>query len=104
MSAIKPADSLRLLLMKILLFGNSHAGRGPHVCNEYVLVAVVVKIEPARAHPGPDVLDARFRGDCGEFSVAVVAVQVVPSEVIGHIQVWRAVGVVITPGARETKA
>src|ERR1700676_4495811 len=102
--AIKRADSLRVFFMKMFLLGNSHASRGPHVRNVHVLVAVVVEIKPARAHPCPDVLDARFRGYHGEFSVAIVTVKIVSPEVVGHIQVWRAVGVVVAPGARETIA
>ncbi len=102
--AVKHADRLRLFFMEPFLSGNSQAGRRPHIRNVHVLVPVIVEIEPACAHACSDVLNSRFCGDRREFPIAAVAVQIVSPEVVGHVQIRRAVGVVVAPGARETKA
>ncbi len=69
-----------------------------------VLAAVVVVIEPADAHPRPDVLDARLRSHVRESSVTVVAIQILAAEIIHHVQIGPAIAVVVAPSAAKTVA
>src|SRR4029077_5544070 len=80
------------------------AGGGPHIGHVNILIPVVIEIEPGGAHTGPGVLDSRSRRDSGEGSVAVVAIEVTASKVVGHAEVRRSVSIEIAPGASETVA
>lgn len=64
----------------------------------------MVIILPSHTHPGADVFDASLRRHIGKGGVAVVLIEVVAPEVIGHIEVRIAIVIVVTPGAGKAEA
>src|ERR1700677_4041562 len=76
----------------------------PHIGNVHVLPAVVVIVEPAGAHARSIVLYACSTGNIGKGAVSVVAIEVLTPKIVGYINVWPAVVVIVTPGHRKTKA
>jgi len=87
--------------VKPRLFRDSNASARPHRSTVDIRLVVVVEIEPGSAHPRSDVFDACLCGDGGEFSSAIIAVQIVSSEVVGHVEVQKTITVVVAPGARK---
>ena len=71
--------------MKMRIFEDTHAGCDPHSGSVDVRLAVVVKIEPACAHAGPDLIDLGLFGNGRKRSVAIVAVEIVSSKVIDDV-------------------
>src|SRR5581483_8811294 len=87
--------------MKTLLLGNPHPGRRPHICYVYVLLAVVVVVKPACAHACAGIVGVRFRGNSSECSVAVAAIEIAATEIVGNVQIGPAIAVHVAPGASE---
>src|ERR1700733_2496301 len=103
-SLIQRAGFWRRIALKNLLCGNALAGRGPHVSDVEVFEAIVVIIEPANAHACADIFHSRLRRDVGKCPIAVIAVEVLASEVVHHVQVGPSVAVVVAPTATKAIA
>src|SRR6267143_73764 len=104
MFAIQRSHFFRRILLEDFLRRDTLPGRGPHVSDVKILMAVIVIIEPADTHPRTHIFNSGFRSDIGESSVAVVAVEVLPSEVVHDIKIGPSVPVVIAPPAAKTVA
>src|ERR1700677_2873249 len=90
--------------MKALLFCNPLTRRRPHVGSVDILSSAIIVVRPAGTHSRPHVLYVGFARDYGEGSIAVIAVQVSPAEIVGYIQIRRPAGIGVAPGAGETVA
>src|SRR5580765_6858194 len=101
MLAVEVADVFGIFFMKGLLFGNPNAGGGPHIRYVDVLIPMVVEIEPACAHACANIFHTCFSGNGGKSSVAVVAVKIAASEIVGHVQIGKAVALRIAPCTSE---
>src|SRR5205807_10368959 len=78
--------------------------RRPHIPDVNILISIIIGVEPAGAHACPNILDMGFPRDGCECSVAIVAIEIAASEIVGHAEVWPSVGIQIAPGAGETVA
>ena len=72
-------------------------GGCPHVRHVEILSAIVVVVQPANAHAGAHVFHARLCSHIGKRAVAVVAVQILPPEVVHDVEIGPAVTVVVAP-------
>src|SRR5208337_2135195 len=77
--------------------------RRPHVGHIQVLPSVPVVIEPTDAHPRPNIFHPSLSSNVRKRSIAVVPVQILPPEIVHHVQVQPAVSLRIRPSATETK-
>src|SRR5437660_11142441 len=102
MLTIEGANVARISLVKDGLLRQAKSGRRPHVGDVHVLPAVIIDIEPRRAHAGAYILHAGVGGDCSKGAVAVTPVEIVASEIIRHIQIGTAISVQIAPRASKT--
>src|SRR5207247_5151085 len=98
------ADALGRVLHEQLLHSDALAGGRPHVRDVQVLVPIVVVVEPADAHAGAEIFNPGFPGNVGESAVTVVAIEVFPSKIVGHVEVGPAVVVVVCPSAGKAEA
>ena len=85
MLAIECPNLFRSARLEDFLLRDAFPGGGPHVRYVQVLGAVVVIVEPADAHAGPDVFDSGLWSDVGEGPVAIVAIQVLPAKVVHDV-------------------
>jgi hypothetical protein len=91
MALIKAAYALRCILVKLFLPRDSLAGCFPHAGDVDILTAVVIEVGPGATHPSPDAFDVRlFRSD-RERSVAIVAIKLGGTEIIGDKKVRQAI-------------
>ena len=104
MFAIQRSYLLRRILLKDFPRRDTFPGRGPHISDVKILDSVIVIIEPADRHARAHILNAGLRSDVGKSSVAVVAVEVLPPEVVHYIKIGPAVAVVVVPTAAKTVA
>ncbi len=103
-AAIDGSDFGWLIGMKVCFLGDSLAGGGPHIGNVNLLMAVVVDIGPAGAHAGPGLVDSGGFGNGFKSAVAAIAVKIATAKIVGHVQVWPAVRIDITPSASKAEA
>ena len=89
------------VFLEDFLHRDALAGRGPHVADVEILRAVVVVVEPGNAHSRANVFDRRLRGNIGERSVAMVAVEILPAKIVDHVEIGPAIAVVIAPPAAK---
>jgi hypothetical protein len=89
---------------KLIVGGDAPAGSEPHIGDVQILTAIVVDVHPAGTHTGPVIFDACFLRNVGEGAVSVVAVEILPPEVVCHMEVRPSVIVVIAPRCGKRKA
>ena len=102
MFAILRSNCFRCVLLKDFLRRNPLARCRPHVRHVEVLCSVIVVIKPAHTHPCADIIHANLSRNVGERPIAIIAVEVLPAEVIYDIKVGPAVLVVIAPSTAKT--
>ena len=98
MALVERLDRLSLVPLESALCCHTPARGRPHIANIKVFLPVTIKITPRGAHPRSNILYTCFRSYVGKGAVAIVAVQVLPSEIISDKQVRPAIVVVISPG------
>src|ERR1700728_4779449 len=82
---VEIANGFRFFRVKMRIFKHAHAGRDPHSGGVNILLAVVVEIQPASAHPGPRLIHFCFGGNRGKTPVAFVAIKIVAAKIIDYI-------------------
>ena len=102
MFAIQCSYLFRRILLEEFLRRDTLSGRGPHVSDVKILDSVIVIIAPADSHARAHILNAGLRSDVGKSSVVVVAVEVLPPEVVHDIKIGPAVAVVVVPTTAKT--
>src|SRR6185437_7129454 len=102
MAPVQVTDALGPVGMKLRLLRDALTRGLPHARNINILAAFVVEIDPAATHASTHALDARLRGDVFERTVAVVAIKLRTSEVIGDEQIREAIASRVSPCARKT--
>src|SRR5208282_5047160 len=104
MPSIQLSYSVGSILVEYPLPGDPLAGCFPHAWDVDILVAVVIEIGPCASHSCADAFDMRLFRSNGERSIAVVAVKLRASKVIGYKKVRQSIACQIAPCAREAVA
>src|SRR5215472_3129509 len=102
MATVEGANGLRLVRHESGIRSHAQAGGLPHIRYIKILPSPGRRIEPAGAHSGPDVEHACPLGNVGKGSIAIVAVEVLASEVVHRVEIGPAVVVEVAPGTSET--
>ena len=101
MLVVKRANIGLRISLKDILLRNAFAGCGPHIGYIKILGAIVLVIEPANSHTRADILNAPHGSNVRESSVPIVAVKILSTEIIHHIEVGPAILVEIVPCATK---
>ena len=89
---------------KVVIGRDTLALRQPHIGHVHVLESIIINVHPTGAHPRPVVLHTRLGSDVSEGTVTIAAVQILPTEIVGHIEIGPTVIIVITPSSCEAEA
>ena len=88
--------------LKVPLVSDAVSRAGPHVAHVEIAVAIAIGISPGGGHAGRDVFNPCLACDVGEvtipFGIAVIAIEIVSSVIVGDIEIGVAVVVVVLPG------
>src|SRR6516164_16461 len=74
---VKRSDLFWLLGLERRLTKNAYARRDPHASSINILVAVIVEVQPACAHPSANVIDVGRGGNGRKGPVVIVPVEIV---------------------------
>src|SRR6266498_3414346 len=104
MPAIHRANISRVFCMEAFLGRNTESRCRPHVRDINILIAITVEVQPTRTHARAHVLNSCLSRNGRKCAVTVIPIQIASAEVIGNIQIRPAIGVVVSPRAREAVA
>ena len=82
---------------------NSLPRSGPHIRHIQIGTPIAIVIEPGGAHAGSDIFHARFRRLVPK-PAATVSVEVISSEIVGHVEIGPTIAIEIAPCRREAEA
>lgn len=99
---VKRTEVFGFLSVKGRLTKNAHACRNPHAGSVDIRIAIIVEVQPARAHACTDAIDIGLRGDSRKRSVTVVSVEIVAAKIIHDVQVGQLSRGEVSPDAGET--
>src|SRR5438046_9923279 len=69
-----------------------------------ILISVVVEVGPAGTHARANIFNVSRAGNRSESSVAIVAIQVVSTKVVCHVQIRQTIGDGLAPRTSEAVA
>src|SRR5258708_21136772 len=78
--------------------------RRPLVRRVEVPPALFAVVNPADPHPRPNTLTPRLRSDTGKRSFAIVAVKILPSEIVNYVKIGPAIAIEVVPAATKAVA
>src|SRR5579862_7037943 len=102
MLAIQRPHFFGRVLLENILRRDAYPRSRPHIRDIKILSSIVIVVEPADAHTCADVFDSSLRCDIGKSSVAIVAIKILPPEIVYHVKIGPSIAVVITPSTAET--
>ena len=92
------------VFLEYFLRGNALSRRCPHVSHVKIFGAIVVEVIPADTHACANVFYSSLGSNIGKGSIPIVAIKILSTEVIHHVEVGPAIMVVIAPAATKTVA